>query len=61
MVFFKWNFENRFTGWTNVNLTDKGKRVLMKKAGKYLNTNNINIDIVYSSYLKALLTLRKYA
>ena len=22
----QWNMENRFTGWTNVDLTDKGKQ-----------------------------------
>ena len=54
----QWNFENRFTGWTNVNLTDKGKKEA-KKAGKYLNTNNINIDIVYSSYLKRAINTAK--
>ncbi|MFW5512916.1 MAG: histidine phosphatase family protein, partial [Prevotella sp.] len=35
----QWNLENRFTGWTNVDLTEKGKKeafdagTLMKKEG----------------------------
>ena len=29
----QWNLENRFTGWTNVDLTQKGKEEA-KKAGE---------------------------
>ncbi len=54
----EWNFENRFTGWTDVNLTDKGKKEA-KEAGNFLNTNKINIDIVYSSYLKRAIDTAK--
>ena len=30
----QWNLENRFTGWTNVDLTQKGEEEA-KKAGNY--------------------------
>ena len=45
-----WNSENRFTGWTDVDLTKNGENEA-KKAGSLLN-NNIQIDLVYISYLK---------
>ena len=32
----QWNLENRFTGWTNVDLTKKGEEEA-RKAGKLLN------------------------
>ncbi len=31
----QWNLENRFTGWTNVDLTDKGEKEA-QKAGELL-------------------------
>ena len=43
-----WNLENRFTGWVDVDLTENGK-LEAKKAGELIKSNNINIDIYYSS------------
>ena len=47
----KWNLENRFTGWTNVELTSKGYSEA-KNAGKLLSKFNFEIDLVYTSVLK---------
>tara|TARA_B100000123_G_scaffold222759_1_gene171333 strand:- start:37 stop:756 length:720 start_codon:yes stop_codon:yes gene_type:complete len=46
-----WNAENRFTGWVDVDLSDKGREEA-KKSGELLNKFNIKIDICYTSYLK---------
>ena len=47
----KWNLENKFTGWTDVDLTEKGKAEA-KNAGELINNENINIDFVFTSVLK---------
>lgn len=47
----KWNFENRFTGWTDIELTKNGIGEA-KNAGALLADNNISIDIIFTSYLK---------
>ena len=47
----KWNLENKFTGWTDVDLTEKGEAEA-KNAGKLINNENINIDLVFTSVLK---------
>ena len=47
----QWNLENRFTGWKNVPLTEKGE-VEAKKAGELLKKHNIIIDRVFSSVLE---------
>ncbi len=46
-----WNADNKFTGWVDVDLSDKGKEEA-KKSGELLNKLNIKIDISYTSYLK---------
>ena len=46
----QWNLENRFTGWQNVPLTEKGIAEA-KNAGLLLKENNIIIDKVFSSVL----------
>ena len=46
-----WNAENRFTGWVDVDLSDKGVDEA-KKSGELLKNLNINIDIFYTSFLK---------
>ena len=43
-----WNLENRFTGWVDVDLTEKGKKEA-EKAGSLIKVKNINIDYYYSS------------
>lgn len=53
-----WNLENRFTGWTDVDLTKNGINEA-KNAGLLLSKNNIEFDLVYASYLKrAIKTLK---
>ena len=46
-----WNADNKFTGWVDVDLSDKG-RGEAKKSGELLNKLNIKIDMSYTSYLK---------
>jgi 2,3-bisphosphoglycerate-dependent phosphoglycerate mutase len=46
-----WNLENRFTGWTDVDLTDLGK-VEAAEAGKLLKEGGYDFDIAYTSVLK---------
>ncbi len=46
-----WNKENKFTGWTNVDLAPEGIEEA-KEAGKKLYENGYNFDIVYTSVLK---------
>ena len=47
----QWNLENRFTGWKNVPLTEKGEAEA-KKAGELIKKHNIIIDRVFSSVLE---------
>ena len=47
----QWNLENRFTGWKNVPLTEKGETEA-KKAGELIKKHNISIDRVFSSVLE---------
>ena len=47
----QWNLENRFTGWKNVTLTEKGETEA-KKAGELIKKHNISIDRVFSSLLE---------
>lgn len=46
-----WNKENRFTGWKDVDLTDKGKEEA-KKAGQLLKESGYTFDLAFSSVLK---------
>lgn len=46
-----WNLENRFTGWTDVDLSENGLREA-RQAGKILKKNNFNFDVAYTSVLK---------
>lgn len=46
-----WNLENRFTGWTDVELSENGINEA-KKAGILLKNNNYHFDIAYTSVLK---------
>ena len=47
----QWNLENRFTGWRDVPLTEKGIQEA-KNAGLLIKKNNIIIDRVFSSVLE---------
>jgi 2,3-bisphosphoglycerate-dependent phosphoglycerate mutase len=52
-----WNQENRFTGWTDVDLTDKG-RAEAQAAGELLRANGFAFDIAFTSVLtRAIRTL----
>ena len=46
-----WNLENKFTGWTDVDLSKKGIEEA-KEAGQKLKKNNLHFDLAYTSYLK---------
>lgn len=46
-----WNLENRFTGWTDVDLTDLG-RAEAAEAGELLKAEGYDFDIAYTSVLK---------
>ena len=47
----QWNLENRFTGWKNVSLTEKGETEA-KKAGELIKKHNISIERIFSSVLE---------
>ena len=47
----QWNLENRFTGWTDVELTDKGREEA-RNAGKKLREAGIMPQFFFTSYLK---------
>jgi len=46
-----WNLENRFTGWTDVDLTEKGVAEA-KSAGRVLKEAGFTFDVAYTSVLK---------
>ena len=53
-----WNLEKRFTGWVDVDLTDKGESEA-EKAGLLIKNKNIKINFYYSSLqLRANNTLK---
>ena len=47
----QWNLENRFTGWTDVDLTEQG-RTEAAKAGELLKKEGYGFDIAFTSVLK---------
>jgi 2,3-bisphosphoglycerate-dependent phosphoglycerate mutase len=47
----QWNLENRFTGWWDVDLTDKGVEEA-KAAGALLATKGLDLDRVFTSVQK---------
>lgn len=47
----EWNLENRFTGWTDVELSPKGIQEA-KEAGIALKNKGYHFDLAYSSVLK---------
>jgi 2,3-bisphosphoglycerate-dependent phosphoglycerate mutase len=46
-----WNRENRFTGWTDVDLSEKGSAEA-RAAGKLLKSEGYAFDLAYTSVLK---------
>lgn len=46
-----WNQENRFTGWTDVDLTDRG-RAEAREAGRLLREAGFRFDLAHTSMLR---------
>ena len=46
-----WNLENLFTGWTDVDLTDQGRREAVE-AGRLLQEEGFRFDLAFTSVLK---------
>lgn len=47
----EWNLENRFTGWTDVELTEQGMKEA-KEAGIALREQGFHFDLAYTSVLR---------
>ncbi len=47
----QWNLENRFTGWTDIDLTEQGRQEA-RAAGELLRNEGFAFDIAYASVLK---------
>ncbi|WP_099203425.1 2,3-diphosphoglycerate-dependent phosphoglycerate mutase [Miniphocaeibacter massiliensis] len=47
----KWNLENKFTGWVDVDLSEEGYKQA-KEAGKKVKEANIEFDVAYTSVLQ---------
>ena len=54
-----WNLENRFTGWTDVDLTPTGVSQAMS-AGKLLKAEGYEFDVAYTSVLKRAIHTLNY-
>ncbi|HMX63927.1 MAG TPA: 2,3-diphosphoglycerate-dependent phosphoglycerate mutase, partial [Candidatus Sumerlaeota bacterium] len=53
-----WNLDNRFTGWTDVDLTDQGREEA-RAAGRVLKADGFEFDLVYTSVLtRAIRTMQ---
>jgi len=46
-----WNKENRFTGWTDVDLSEKGRQEALE-GGQVLKAGGYTFDVAYTSVLK---------
>ena len=56
----QWNLENRFTGWVDVDITDKGRQEAIK-GGQTLKGLGLTFDVAYTSYQKrAIKTLNLF-
>jgi 2,3-bisphosphoglycerate-dependent phosphoglycerate mutase len=55
----QWNIENRFTGWTDVDLTNEGVQEAID-AGKVLKSENFTFDIAFTSILKRTIKTLNY-
>jgi 2,3-bisphosphoglycerate-dependent phosphoglycerate mutase len=56
----EWNASNQFTGWMDVNLTDKGRTEAVR-AGKLLVEHDLLPDVVYTSLLRRAITTANLA
>lgn len=53
----QWNLDNRFTGWVDVDLTDKGRTEALA-AGELMREEGLQFDVAYTSVLlRAIRTL----
>ena len=53
----QWTLENRFTGWVDAPLTDKGKEEALR-AGQLIKESGLQFEKAYTSYLqRAIRTL----
>jgi 2,3-bisphosphoglycerate-dependent phosphoglycerate mutase len=55
-----WNKENRFTGWTDVDLTDKGIEEA-RAAGRLLKSEGFDFDATFTSVLKRAIRTLNFA
>ncbi len=55
----EWNKLNLFTGWTDVDLSDKGREEA-KAAGRLLKAEGYDFDVCYTSYLKRAIHTLNY-
>lgn len=55
-----WNKENLFTGWTDVELSDKG-RSEAESAGRLMAAEGLDFDICFTSYLKRAIHTQQIA
>ena len=55
-----WNLENRFTGWTDVDLTPTGVSQAIS-AGQLLKAEGFEFDVAYTSVLKRAIHTLQYA
>ena len=55
----EWNLENKFTGWTDVELSENGVKEA-KEAGRVLKEKGFSFDMAYTSELKRAQNTLKY-
>ena len=54
-----WNLENRFTGWQNIGLSEKGIQESLE-AGRRLKEQGFKFDLCYTSVLKRAINCFNY-
>ncbi|MGH3543799.1 MAG: 2,3-bisphosphoglycerate-dependent phosphoglycerate mutase, partial [Mycobacterium sp.] len=55
-----WNARNLFTGWVDVDLTDKGRTEAVR-SGELMAEHNLLPDVVYTSVLRRAITTANLA
>ena len=53
-----WNSQNKFTGWVDIDLSDKGKKEAIT-AGKLIINENLKFDYYFSSFQKRAINTLK--
>ena len=53
-----WNLERRFTGWTDIDLTEQGKSEA-KYAGELINRTDIEFNTYFTSFQKRAINTLK--